>query len=176
MYSKSPTLRTVSLPPFWPPSPVDELPPPPPSSSSPPQAARPTVSASRAAATSANHFFVLMNPSFRIAYRGRGWGLGSGRSPARPRVEGVLQAVAEQVEGQHGGEKGQAGEEHVPPGGVEDRGGVGDHRAPARVRLLDADAEERQRRLEQDVGRDDQRAVHDQRRDQVGQDLAKHDA
>src|SRR5215217_9134511 len=138
MYSKSPTLRTVSLPPFLPPSPVDELPPPPPSSSSPPQAARPTVSARRAAATSANQFFDLMHPSFRIAYRGRGWGI----SPARPRVEGVLQAVAQQVEGQDRDQQGQAGEEHVPPRGVEDRRGVGDHRAPAGVGLLDAHAEE----------------------------------
>src|SRR4051794_13552515 len=97
MYSKSPTLRTVSLPPFLPPSPVDELLPPPPPSSSPPHAARPTVRASSAAATSANHVFDLMCGSFRIAFRGWGWGI----SPAAPRVESVLKAVAEQVERQH---------------------------------------------------------------------------
>ena len=37
---------------------------------------------------------------------------------------------------------------------------------------LDADAEEGQRRLEQDVGRDEQRGVDEDRRDQVGQQLA----
>ena len=72
--------------------------------------------------------------------------------------------------------EGQAREEHVPPGGVEDLGGVGDHRAPARGRGLDADAEERQRRLEEDVRRDDQRRVDDDRRDEVRQDLAEDDA
>ena len=35
--------------------------------------------------------------------------------------------------------------------------------------------EERQRRLEQDVGRDEQRGVDDQRREQVGEDLAHDD-
>src|SRR5689334_15427930 len=111
MYSKSPTLRTVSLPPFLPPSPVDELPPPL-LSLLLPHAARTTVSASRAAAQSANHFFVLMYSSFRIAYRGRGWGIW--RSPAGSRVERVLQAVAQQVERQHGRKQCQAREEHVP--------------------------------------------------------------
>src|SRR5687767_15109760 len=96
MYSKSPTFITTSFPPFLPPE-ASLPPPPPPPSSSPPQAARPTESASRAAATSANHFFVLMSPSFRIAYRG--WGRGT--SPAGPRVQRVLQAVAEQVEREH---------------------------------------------------------------------------
>src|SRR4051794_6118027 len=120
MYSKSPTLRTVSLPPFLPLVPWSPPPPPPPPllSLPPPQADTPTVSASSAAATSADHVFVLM---FVLSDRLQGYG--SGESPAGPRVQCVLQAVAEQVERQHCGEQGQAGEEHVPPRGVEDRGG-----------------------------------------------------
>ena len=53
--------------------------------------------------------------------------------------------------------------------------GVGDHLAPARGRRPDPDAEERERRLEQDVGRDQQARVDDQRRHQVGQDLPEQD-
>ncbi len=52
---------------------------------------------------------------------------------------------------------------------------VGEHRAPARGRWLNADAEERERRLEEDVRGDDQRAVDDDRRHEVGEDLAEDD-
>ena len=52
---------------------------------------------------------------------------------------------------------------------------VGDHLAPAGRRRADADAEEGEGRLEQDVERDLQARVDDDRRRQVGQDLAEHD-
>ncbi len=52
----------------------------------------------------------------------------------------------------------------------------GDHLPPAGGRRADADAEERQRRLEQDVQRDQQGRVDDHRRDQVRQDLPEHDS
>ena len=47
--------------------------------------------------------------------------------------------------------------------------------APRGRAALDAHAEERQRRLEQDVGRDQQGGVDDQRREEVRQDLAHDD-
>src|SRR6478752_10393997 len=100
----------------------------------------------------------------------------AGPSLLRPRVEGVLQTVADQVERQDGQQEGEARESHEPPGGVEDAGGVGDHRPPARGGWLDADAQERQRCLEQDVRRDQQRRVDDDRRDQVGKDVLEQDA
>ena len=52
---------------------------------------------------------------------------------------------------------------------------VGQHRAPGRVGRLNAGAEERQAGLEHDRLRQLQREEHDQRRGQVGQDLAEHD-
>src|SRR5258708_36487004 len=57
---------------------------------------------------------------------------GSSRGPW---VKGILQSVAEQVEGQHGQQQGAARKDHVPPGGVADRGRVGDHLDPTRRRL-----------------------------------------
>src|SRR3954463_1555395 len=65
-------------------------------------------------------------------------------------VQRVLHAVADEVEGQHGQQERHTREEHVPPRTVELRRRLGEHRAPCRV-PLDAHAEERQRRLEQDV-------------------------
>src|SRR5919197_6201133 len=92
-----------------------------------------------------------------------------------PRVERVADAVAEEVEGEDGENEGRPGEDEVPPGGAEDRGGLGDHLPPARLGRVDADAEVRERRLEQDVLRDDQRRVDDDRCDEVRQDLAEED-
>ena len=57
------------------------------------------------------------------------------------RVERVPDAVAEQVEGEHGEDESRPREREVPPGRVEDGGGLGDHLAPARLGRVDADAE-----------------------------------
>src|SRR6202020_1817440 len=76
----------------------------------------------------------------------------SSRLPAR--IEGVQQAVADQVERQHREQQRRSRKDHVPPGGVEGGGGVVDHLAPRRGGRADPDAEERERRLEQDVGGD----------------------
>src|SRR5919109_3277298 len=93
----------------------------------------------------------------------------------RPGVEGVPHAVAEEVEGEHGEDERRAREGEEPPGRVEDRGGLGDHLAPARLGRLDSHAEVGEGRLEQDVLRDDERRVDDDRRDQVGEDLPEED-
>ena len=63
-----------------------------------------------------------------------------------PRVQSVLQAIAQQVEGEHRQQQRDAGKDHVPPGGVEDRRRRGDHLPPAGGRRADADAEEREAR------------------------------
>src|SRR5947207_15825147 len=68
-----------------------------------------------------------------------------------PRVERVAQSISKQVEGEHRQQQRGAREDHVPPRRVEDRRCRGDHLAPARRRRSHADAQERQRGLEQDV-------------------------
>src|SRR5512133_3212221 len=83
------------------------------------------------------------------------------RPPIRERggsgIEGVPEAVPDQVEGRGGEEQEHPGEEHRPPGRIEDLRRVRDLAPPGRGGRGDADAEVRQRGLEQDVGRDDQR-------------------
>src|SRR4051794_35451536 len=62
----------------------------------------------------------------------------------RPRALGiqrVLHPVADQVKGEDGEHQRQAREQHVPPGGAQHRRCVREHRAPRRLRRLDADAE-----------------------------------
>src|SRR6478735_1395308 len=90
-------------------------------------------------------------------------------------VERVANAVSEEVEREHGEDEGGTREREVPPGGVEDRGRLGDHLAPARLGWVDSDAEVRERCLEQDVLRDDQRREDDDRRDEVREDLPEQD-
>src|SRR3954451_17864322 len=75
------------------------------------------------------------------------------------RVESVLHAVADQVEGQHGEQQRHGREEQEPRGDVEDRRRLREHLAPRWLRWLDTHAEEGERRLEQDVRRDEQRGV-----------------
>src|SRR5262245_58343064 len=90
-------------------------------------------------------------------------------------IKGIANPVAEQVEGEHGGEKREAGEQEEPPGGGEDRRRLGDHLAPARLGRVDPDAEVGEGRLQQDVLRDDQCRVDDDRSDEVREDLAEED-
>src|SRR6185437_14976560 len=72
-------------------------------------------------------------------------------SPGRPRVECIPKAVAEQVERKGRQKHSEPGPEHEPwLGGVVLRRRR-EQVAPARGRQLDADAEERESGLEQDV-------------------------
>src|ERR1019366_3877873 len=179
MCSKSSWLSTLSVPPFLPPlcasvagvsTPLGAL---------PellelellelePQAASASANTPASATRATVLIDLVMGPPLAV--------LGPAGSPGGPWIQGILQAVAEQVERQNGQQQRDARESHVPPGGVEDGGGRGDHLAPAGRRRAHTHAEERQRRLEQDVRRDQQRGVHDDRRHQVRQDLAEHDA
>src|SRR5579872_658428 len=92
-----------------------------------------------------------------------------------PWVECVADSVAEQVEREHREEQRAAREGEVPPRRAVDRSCVGQHLAPARTRRLNADAEERESRFEQDVLRDDQCRVDDDRCDKVRKKLAEDD-
>src|SRR5919197_2599495 len=150
MKSTSPAERTVMVPPFCP-LPLDWLVLP-----LPPQ---PAAARATAAAPNASTGFMLP-PCLSLR---------------RPRVEGVADPVAEQVERENGEQERGAGESEEPPGGVEDRRRLRDHLAPARLRRIDADTEKRECRLEQDVLRDHERRVDDDRRDEVRQDLAEED-
>src|SRR2546430_17526734 len=93
----------------------------------------------------------------------------------RPWIERVLHGIANEVEGEHGQERRQAREEHVPPSLREDGGGIGDQLAPASGWRLNADAEERERGLVEDHLRDEDRGVDDDRCDQVRQQLLEDD-
>ena len=89
------------------------------------------------------------------------------------RVERVAHAVAQHVEREHGEHDGEAGRDRHPGPRVEQALPVLDDRAPAGVRRLHADRQERERRFGQHAGREHQREEHDQGRDDVGQDVAR---
>src|SRR5690349_18670171 len=140
----------------------------------PPHAASPrAATAARLIAADVRVLLIRFFPISLTVSGGTG-GAAPDRS-AGPGVEGVAQAVAEEVEGQDGDEDGQAGRQHEPRVDLVPARGRAEHPAPRRRRRLDAHPEEGQGRLEEDVGRDQQRRVDEDRRDQVGQELPPQD-
>src|SRR6185369_7654419 len=133
------------------------------------QAVMPRVSAVAMATAVTNLFFIYWRP-FSVGIERCG-----GSTSAGLWIERVAQAVAEDVEGEHGDEDRHARPEHEVRHRVVVHG-VREHAAPRRGRRADADAEEGQRRLEEDVRRDQQRRVDQDRREQVWQHLAEDDA
>src|SRR6266576_3052895 len=94
-----------------------------------------------------------------------------------PRVEGIPEAVPQEVERERRDHQEHPREEEHPPrdpveGTVRC---VREHPAPGRRAGGDPDGEERERGLEQDVLRDQQRGHHDDRGDHVRKDLPEHD-
>src|SRR6185503_20773698 len=86
------------------------------------------------------------------------------------RVEGVAQAVAHQVELQHGDQDRQAGEGDDPRCPLDELERVGQHRSPLRRRRLRAQAEESEcGGVEDRVGKAECR-LHDQRSGAIGQE------
>src|SRR5688572_19146652 len=65
-----------------------------------------------------------------------------GRGLADARIEGVAEAVAHQVDGEHGQENREAGEGGQPPGHADEVAPERDHLAPGGIRAAGADAEE----------------------------------
>ena len=74
-------------------------------------------------------------------------------------VECVSQAVAEQVEGERRHDEEHAGEHHQPPCYVVETRGISEDLPPRRLVGRDAEAQVRERGLEEDALRDQQRRV-----------------
>src|ERR1700754_3179699 len=85
---------------------------------------------------------------------------GSGTHPPLRRVERVPQAVADEVDAQDDQDEGQAREDGQPPL-LRIRLCRGDEHAERRRRRLDPEAEEGERRLDQDRRADGERRVDD---------------
>src|SRR5262245_37702515 len=93
----------------------------------------------------------------------------------QPRIERVAKAVAEEVEAQHGHEDRETREQRQPGVGL-DEGDVGlEVPAPARRRRLRAQAQEAERRLHDDRGRDAEGRGHDDGGQAVGQHVTEQD-
>src|SRR5262249_34458604 len=101
--------------------------------------------------------------------------IGSGTNPALLRVEGVTQAVADEVDAQHNQNDRDTGEYRQPPllrVVLTVRGETTERRRGR----LDTEAEERERGLDQDRGRNGERARNDDRTERVGKHVPEHDA
>src|SRR6476469_5444928 len=88
-----------------------------------------------------------------------------------PRIEGVAQGVADQVEGDDGNEHREAGEERDPPRAPDLCGAVLDDVSPARMRGTNTDAKVAERGLEHDHVADAEGRGDDHRREGVGEDV-----
>src|SRR6266404_1875040 len=94
---------------------------------------------------------------------------------AEPRVEDVAQAVAEEVEPEHGEHDREPGEDRHPDARLDEVPRRREHVPPRGLRRLRAEPEEAEERLPEDrLGEVDGRE-HDQRRDDVRQDVAGDD-
>src|SRR5262249_33173327 len=81
---------------------------------------------------------------------------------AEPGIEGAAQAVAEQVDRQHGQEDGEAREGGHPPRLADEARAVAEVAAPARGRRADADTEEAEARLHDDRHPNQERRLDDE--------------
>src|SRR5216683_8231193 len=91
--------------------------------------------------------------------------MGSGRpSVAQARIEQIAQRIAEQVGAEHHEADGDAREDHQPGRGAHVFGRrFREHAPPGRMRLGDAEAEERERGFGQDRGAELRGREHDER-------------
>src|SRR6266545_1796822 len=108
-------------------------------------------------------------PAYVLTFAVTGW------LADRARVDRVSDAVAQEVEGERRREDREPRPDHQPGlGRVVGRPGR-EQVAPARSRRIDAQPEEGEARLEQDVGGDRERRVDDDRSDQMRDDVRAHD-
>src|SRR5439155_27261666 len=92
------------------------------------------------------------------------------------RIPRVPQRITEEVEAQDGQADRQTGKDREPGRLLHERAaGAAQHQAPRRSRRLGPDAEERERRLDQDGIAEPDRGDHEDRRRHVGQDVAQDD-
>src|SRR3990172_4152771 len=90
-------------------------------------------------------------------------------------IEGIAQPVPDEVEAEQRRGEEDGGEHQRPPGGLHRSRALADQHAPARVRLLHAEAEEADEGFGQDDVRHRQRDIDDDRPERVGDDVAAHD-
>jgi probable F420-dependent oxidoreductase len=96
---------------------------------------------------------------------------------ALPRVERIAQAVADEIDGQHSHRDGHTRRQPQPRHRFQNRERLRlvEHIAPGRLWRADAQAEERQRRFEQNRLRDRERCRHRQRRQHRRHQMARDD-
>src|SRR5581483_8576296 len=99
----------------------------------------------------------------------------SGTNSPLLRVERVAQPVADEVDADHDDHEHEAGQHGQPPF-LRELLAAGDELAERRRRVGDAEAEEREERLEDDRVRDGERPVHHDRAKGVREHVAEHDA
>src|SRR2546426_7638073 len=93
--------------------------------------------------------------------------VGGPRSDLESRIEGVAESVAEEIDGQHRDEYARAGVNRKPRLAPDVTLRVRQHVSPRRYRWVDAEAEERQRGLEDDAVAEAQGGRDDDRRERV---------
>src|SRR3989449_7077797 len=98
------------------------------------------------------------------------------RSAAEPGIEEVAQGVAHDVEGEHGQHDRHPGERRDPGAALDVLAALAEDVAPARRGRWNAEAEERQARLRADGRRDVERGHDDERVEDVGEHVPRHDA
>src|SRR6185436_16328292 len=87
-------------------------------------------------------------------------------------VEGLAQALAEEIEGENDDENRRARDQREPRRVEDEALAVREDVAPGRARGRHAEAEERQARLDQDRAGDAERGRDQDRADRVGQEVA----
>src|SRR5690606_15364447 len=96
-------------------------------------------------------------------------------APLQPRVECITQAVSEQVESDHRDAERDAAEQREIGVALQRRQAVPDHAAPARLRFLNAEPDEAERRLRHDDEADADGGAHQEGRGDVGQEVNPED-
>src|SRR5579859_6936185 len=91
------------------------------------------------------------------------------------RIESVAQPVGDEIEAEQGRGQEQAWDDQLPGRRVHRLGAAVDQRAPARLRLLDAEAEVGEEGFAEDHLRDEQAGIDDDRPDRVRDDVLPHD-
>src|SRR5690349_21106890 len=96
--------------------------------------------------------------------------------PPECRIEGVANAVAEEVEAERDDEDRQAGDDRHPPIIEQVIPPLGHHRSPFRRWRLRSESEEAEHRGEQDRVTEIERALNDRGRKRVRKNVRTHDA
>src|SRR5882757_1903078 len=91
-------------------------------------------------------------------------------------VEGVAQAIAEDVQAKQQNRQEAAGNQQDPGSGFHFAGTLGDQGAQACARFLNSQSKKAQEAFEQDDLRHGERGVHDHRSDDIGDDVPQDDA